>query len=98
MRTATTTAPPTRTTAGTTPRTITNAATGTATAAAAATLRARFAIPIMFANMLHSLNTSVNAFWVGRYLGEAALTATSISNSVLFLVLGGVYGFSIAST
>jgi putative MATE family efflux protein len=58
----------------------------------------RFAIPIMFANMLHSLNTSVNAFWVGRYLGEAALTATSIANSVLFLVLGGVYGFSIAST
>jgi putative MATE family efflux protein len=58
----------------------------------------RFAIPIMFANMLHSLNTSVNAFWVGRYLGEAALTATSIANSVLFLVLGAVYGFSIAST
>jgi putative MATE family efflux protein len=58
----------------------------------------RFAIPIMFANMLHSLNTSVNAFWVGRYLGEAALTATAIANSVLFLVLGGVYGLSIAST
>src|SRR5688500_10219932 len=58
----------------------------------------RFAIPIMFANVLQSLNTSVNAFWVGRYLGEAALTATSIANSVLFLILGGVFGLSIAST
>ena len=58
----------------------------------------RFAIPILFANVLQSLNTSVNAFWVGRYLGEAALTATSIANSVLFLLLGGVFGLSIAST
>jgi putative MATE family efflux protein len=58
----------------------------------------RFAIPILFANVLQSLNTSVNSFWVGHYLGEAALTATSIANSVLFLILGGVFGLSIAST
>jgi putative MATE family efflux protein len=58
----------------------------------------RFAIPILFANVLQSLNASVNSFWVGRFLGEAALTATSIANSVLFLVLGGVFGLSIAAT
>ncbi|HEU4623651.1 MAG TPA: MATE family efflux transporter [Steroidobacteraceae bacterium] len=57
-----------------------------------------FALPILYGNVLQSLNTSVNAFWVGHFLGEAALTATSNANSVLFLILGGVYGLSLAST
>lgn len=57
-----------------------------------------FALPILYGNVLQSLNASVNAFWVGRFLGEAALTATSNANSVLFLTLGGVFGLSMAST
>jgi putative MATE family efflux protein len=57
-----------------------------------------FALPILYGNVLQSLNASVNAFWVGRFLGEAALTATSNANSVLFLLLGGVFGLSMAST
>ncbi len=57
-----------------------------------------FALPILYGNVLQSLNASVNAFWVGHYLGEAALTATSSANSVLFLLLGGVFGLSMAST
>jgi MATE family, multidrug efflux pump len=57
-----------------------------------------FALPILYGNVLQSLNASVNTFWVGRFLGEAALTATSNANSVLFLILGGVFGLSMAST
>src|SRR6185437_14966842 len=48
----------------------------------------RFALPILFANVLQSLNGSVNSIWVGRYLGEAALTATSNANTVMFLLMG----------
>jgi putative MATE family efflux protein len=57
-----------------------------------------FALPILYGNVLQSLNASVNAVWVGHFLGEAALTATSNANSVLFLILGGVFGLSMAST
>lgn len=57
-----------------------------------------FAIPILIGNILQSLNGSVNAVWVGRYLGEAALTATSNANTVLFLLLSAVFGASMAAT
>ncbi len=57
-----------------------------------------FALPIMAGNILQSLNGSVNAIWVGRYLGEAALTATANANTILFLLLGGVFGVSMAAT
>ena len=57
-----------------------------------------FALPILYGNVLQSLNTSVNTIWVGHFLGEAALTATSNANSVMFLILGGVFGLSMAST
>jgi Na+-driven multidrug efflux pump len=57
-----------------------------------------FALPILYGNVLQSLNASVNSIWVGRFLGEAALTATSNANSVLFLILGGVFGLSMAAT
>lgn len=58
----------------------------------------RFALPILFANILQSLNGSVNSIWVGRYLGEAALTATSNSNTVLFLLIGASFGIAMAAT
>jgi putative MATE family efflux protein len=57
-----------------------------------------FALPILYGNVLQSLNASVNTIWVGHFLGEAALTATSNANSVMFLILGGVFGLSMAST
>ena len=44
------------------------------------------------ANVLQSLNGSVNAVWVGRLLGEAAIAATSNANLVLFLLLGTMFG------
>ncbi|HTC15721.1 MAG TPA: MATE family efflux transporter [Steroidobacteraceae bacterium] len=58
----------------------------------------RFALPILFANVLQSLNASVNSVWVGRYLGEAALSATSNANTVMFLLIGAAFGVAMAAT
>jgi putative MATE family efflux protein len=57
-----------------------------------------FSLPILLGNVLQSLNGSVNSFWVGKYLGEAALTATANSNTILFLLLSAVFGASMAAT
>jgi putative MATE family efflux protein len=58
----------------------------------------KFSLPILFANVLQSLNGSVNSIWVGRYLGEAALTATSNANTVMFLLIGAAFGVALAAT
>lgn len=57
-----------------------------------------FALPVLGSNVLQSLNGSVNAVWVGRYLGEAALTATANANNILFLLIGAVFGVGMAAT
>jgi putative MATE family efflux protein len=44
------------------------------------------------------LNGTVNAIWVGRFLGEGALAATSNANMVMFLLSSFVFGFGMAST
>jgi putative MATE family efflux protein len=56
-----------------------------------------FALPVLATNILHSLNGSANAIWVSHILGEAALTATSNANQIMFLMLGAVFGLSMAS-
>jgi len=58
----------------------------------------RFALPILGGNVLQSLNGSVNAYWVGGHLGEAALTATANANNILFLLIGAVFGIGMAAT
>jgi len=57
-----------------------------------------FTVPILLGNVLQSLNGSVNAIWIGRYLGPAALTAASNVNAILFLLMGGAFGVSMAAT
>jgi len=57
-----------------------------------------FSLPILGANVLQSLNASVNMVWIGHYLGEAALTASANANLVLFFLLGLVFGVSMANT
>src|SRR5690606_8583617 len=57
-----------------------------------------FALPILGSNVLQSLNGSVNAVWVGRFLGEEALVATANSNNILFFLLGSVFGIGMAAT
>src|SRR3954463_4033349 len=57
-----------------------------------------FTLPILASNVLQSLNGSVNAIWVGHYLGEAALTATSVANTILFFLLPLGFGGGMAAT
>jgi putative MATE family efflux protein len=57
-----------------------------------------FALPILAGNALQSLNGSVNAIWVGRFLGEQALTATANANNIMFFLIGAVFGVGMAAT
>ena len=57
-----------------------------------------FAIPTLASNVLQSLNGSINAIWVGHFLGEDALAATSNANIIMFLMFGAVFGFGMAAT
>jgi Na+-driven multidrug efflux pump len=57
-----------------------------------------FAIPTLASNILQSLNGSINAIWVGRFLGPQALAATANANIIMFLMFSVVFGFGMAST
>ncbi|WP_379971265.1 MATE family efflux transporter [Ectobacillus sp. sgz5001026] len=57
-----------------------------------------FSMPILLGNMLQSLNGSVNSIWVGKYLGEQALAATSNANIILFFLISSVFGIGMAAT
>lgn len=57
-----------------------------------------FALPTLGANILQSLNGSINAVWIGRFLGENALAATSNANIVMFLMFSLGFGFAMAAT
>ena len=57
-----------------------------------------FAVPTLISSILQSLNGTVNAIWVGRFLGEDALAATSNANMILFLLMSFVFGFGMAAT
>lgn len=57
-----------------------------------------FALPTLGSSVLQSLNGSINAVWIGRFLGEDALAATSNANLVLFLLSAGIFGFGMAAT
>ena len=57
-----------------------------------------FAVPTLISSILQSLNGSINAIWVGRFLGEQALAATSNANMTMFLLMAFVFGFGMAAT
>ncbi|PZU60229.1 MAG: MATE family efflux transporter [Sphingobium sp.] len=57
-----------------------------------------FTIPTLASNVLQSLNGSINAVWVGRFLGENALAATANANIVMFLLVSLVFGLGMAAT
>lgn len=57
-----------------------------------------FALPTLGSNILQSLNGSINAIWIGRFLGEGALAATSNANIIMFLTFSAVFGFGMAAT
>jgi len=56
-----------------------------------------FSLPVMGSNILQSLNGSVNTAWVSHTLGEAALTATANAGQIFFLMIGIVFGISMAA-
>jgi MATE family, multidrug efflux pump len=58
----------------------------------------KFALPTLASSILQSLNGTINAIWVGQFLGEHALAATSNANMVMFLLTAFVFGFGMAST
>ncbi|MCZ8515974.1 MATE family efflux transporter [Paenibacillus filicis] len=57
-----------------------------------------FSLPLLFGNVLQSLNGTVNSIWVGSYLGESAFAATSNANNIMFFLLSLVFGIGMAST
>jgi putative MATE family efflux protein len=56
-----------------------------------------FALPVLGGNALQSLNGTVNAFWVSHSLGVEAVTAISNANIIMMLLLGAVFGISMAA-
>jgi len=57
-----------------------------------------FALPTLGSSALQSLNGSINAIWVGQFLGENALAATANGNIVMFILISFIFGFGMAST
>lgn len=57
-----------------------------------------FSLPVLGSSVLQSINGSINAIWVGRLLGENALTATANATLILLITLGVMFGTGMAST
>lgn len=57
-----------------------------------------FALPSLGVNILQSANGSVNAVFVGQFLGERALAATANANMTMFLMFSTMFGFAMATT
>jgi putative MATE family efflux protein len=56
-----------------------------------------FSLPVLGGNALQSLNGSVNQFWVSHSLGITAITAIGNANIVMMLMLGAIFGVSMAA-
>lgn len=56
-----------------------------------------FALPLLGSNVLQSVNGSANAMWVSHTLGESALAAISNANQIFFLMLGAMFGLTMAA-
>lgn len=55
-----------------------------------------FAMPALVSNVLHAINSSINAIWVGRLLGTEGLAATTNGNLIVFLMFALVFGLGMA--
>jgi putative MATE family efflux protein len=56
-----------------------------------------FMLPVLGTNVLQSLNATVNTFWVSHSLGDSALAAVANANIIMMLLMGAVFGISMAS-
>lgn len=57
-----------------------------------------FALPVLGTSVVQTLNGSINAYWVGNFIGERGVAATTNANMILFLLLAAVFGVGLAST
>ena len=57
-----------------------------------------FALPTLGSNVLQSLNGSISAIYVGKFLGESAFAAAGIANMVMFMIFSSVFGLAMAAT
>jgi putative MATE family efflux protein len=57
-----------------------------------------FALPALGSNILQTINGSINALWVGQFLGARGLAATANANIIVFMMLSLVFGFAMATT
>lgn len=57
-----------------------------------------FSVPTLLANVLQSLNGTINSIWVGRLIGEEALAATANANIIMFLMSSAAFGLGMAGT
>ena len=58
---------------------------------------ARFALPLLLTNLLHSLTGTWGAIWVGRVLGPEALTAVVTATVLMYMVMGSAMGIGTAA-
>ncbi|MES2717881.1 MAG: MATE family efflux transporter [Pseudomonadota bacterium] len=58
---------------------------------------ARFALPLLVTNLLHSLTGTWGAIWVGRTLGPEALTAVATATVLMYMVMGSAMGIGTAA-
>ncbi|NLJ60617.1 MAG: MATE family efflux transporter [Firmicutes bacterium] len=57
-----------------------------------------FSVPMLLGNFLQAMYSTVDSFWVGRYLGPEALAAVSASGPVIHALIALVLGLTIAVT
>jgi putative MATE family efflux protein len=56
-----------------------------------------FSMPMLAGSAIQTGYSVVNAFWVGRYLGAAALAAVTVSMPVLFVTIAVAAGLTLAT-
>ena len=57
-----------------------------------------FAAPMLFGNLFQALYSTVDSFWVGRFLGSEALAAVSVGFPIIFALTSLAIGLTIATT
>ncbi len=57
-----------------------------------------FSWPMLLGNLLQALYNTVDSFWVGRFIGPAALGAVSVSFPIIFGLVALIMGLTMATT
>ncbi|HDQ25151.1 MAG TPA: MATE family efflux transporter [bacterium] len=57
-----------------------------------------FSWPIVLGDLMHSLYSAIDAFWVGRLIGPEALAAVSASMPVLFMLVSLLIGLAVSTS